>query len=187
MSGCRPLSEQEIDSILLNLPSQRDKLLFILGIKTGFRISELLSLRISDVYQNGQVVPRLRIVKSNLKGKTRTREVPLHPAAYTAIRDFVNSGVAVDLSAPLFAAYRGVRRPITRFQGHSILKKAICASGLSGKLGTHSMRKTFAEKVYRGLDHDIFATSRALGHSCIRNTVRYLTIDQQRIDQAILS
>jgi integrase len=52
MRGCRPLKEREIQRILKSLDGRyaaRDRALILLGIKSGFRISELLSLRLSDV------------------------------------------------------------------------------------------------------------------------------------------
>ena len=57
MAGCRPLSEYEIYQVLSVLKNKRNKLLFILGIRTGFRISELLSLTVKDVYKDGLLTP----------------------------------------------------------------------------------------------------------------------------------
>ena len=48
MQGCRPLSPEEVDEILVSFGDRyaaRDKALFVMGVYTGFRITELLSLR----------------------------------------------------------------------------------------------------------------------------------------------
>jgi len=59
MKGCRPLNYDE-KKRLINITSskcKRDKLLILLGLSTGFRISELLSLKIRDlIAPNGQVL-----------------------------------------------------------------------------------------------------------------------------------
>jgi hypothetical protein len=49
------------------------------------------------------------------------------------------------------------------------------------------MRKSFAEKVYAGLQFDLLATSAALGHKDIRNTIRYLVPNKSKINAAILA
>jgi integrase len=49
MPGCRPLTDDEVDLVLQSFGGRyalRDRALFCLGIYTGFRITELLSLRL---------------------------------------------------------------------------------------------------------------------------------------------
>jgi excisionase family DNA binding protein len=57
---------------------------------------------------------------------------------------------------------------------------------LRGKVATHSMRKTFADRVYEALGRDIFRTQKALGHRNINSTVQYLSFKEQDIEAAIL-
>jgi integrase len=59
--------------------------------------------------------------------------------------------------------------------------------GLAGTLGTRAMRKSFADRVYEKLGHDLVKTQRALGHRNINSTVSYLSFKNEEIDQAILS
>ena len=54
----------------------RNRSLFMIGVSTGGRISELLSLRIDDVYQNGQPVTDLLFDKSIVKGKGASSAEP---------------------------------------------------------------------------------------------------------------
>jgi integrase len=39
----------------------RDRALFVTGVKSGFRISELLSLTVGDVYQHGRIAERVTV------------------------------------------------------------------------------------------------------------------------------
>ena len=52
MPGCRPFADEEIPRILAELDRQhwglRNRALLILGLKTGFRIAELLSAKVGD-------------------------------------------------------------------------------------------------------------------------------------------
>ena len=57
MKGTRPLDNSEIRSVSTCFTGTfkvRNRGLFMLGVSTGGRINELLSLQIGDVYQNGR-------------------------------------------------------------------------------------------------------------------------------------
>ena len=182
MAGCRPLSEQEIYAVLAVMRRRRDRAMFVLGVRTGFRISELLSLNVSDVYKSGRVLGRVKVFKRHIKDKKESREIPLHSHAAEVLAEYMptlETGTTV-----LFPSARGTR--LTRFSAHKIFKDAFAAAGLKGNLATHSMRKTFAKKVYDALGRDLVATRDALGHSHISTTVEYLAPNKDMIDQAIL-
>jgi integrase len=187
MAGCRSLNESEVDQVLGQLGSNRDKCLFALGVRTGFRVSELLSLKIGDVYQAGRVVDRVRVARRNMKLKLFSREVVLHPQAKAAIQALLDSTYAQAPGLPLFVSRQGLAAPLSRFRAHAILKAAYASADLIGALATHSMRKTFAKKVYTALKFDLLATQKALGHSCVTSTIAYLETSQAAIDAAVLS
>jgi integrase len=72
MKGCPALTKPQINLVLRNLRGRwrwRNRALLILGIRTGLRISELLSLRLDQVFRNGQVLPRLYLHRQDSKGK----------------------------------------------------------------------------------------------------------------------
>ena len=59
MKGTRPLDNDEIRSVstcFTGTFATRNRGLFLLGVSTGGRISELLSLTIADVWQNDRAV-----------------------------------------------------------------------------------------------------------------------------------
>jgi len=197
MPGCRPLTDSEIDLVLSKLENDRDRCLFILGIRTGLRISELtgtkigddgtpqyVGLRVRDVWKLNRVVDSIWIRKSNVKGGTVSRDIPLHQQARTFLEAHIRTLPSRRGEAPLFQTEVGVA--MTRFIAHHALKKAFHRADLTGRLATHSCRKTFAENVYKALGHDLLATTEALGHTDVRNTQRYLTVNKSKIDKAIL-
>jgi hypothetical protein len=61
--------------------AKRDKALFLLVMKSWFRISELFSLRIGDVWQADRLVERVTVAHWHMKQKTAGRAVLLHPEA----------------------------------------------------------------------------------------------------------
>jgi integrase len=184
-SGCRPLQEDEIKAMLAALPTVRDRALFVLGLKSGFRISELLSLKVSDVYQYGKVLDAVAVARGYMKGKTAGRSIPLHDEAKAALLELISS-TGLQPYHYLFRTRKASNRPITRGQAWRVLKAAARAAQVPGKVATHSMRKTFAEKVYKRLGKDLLKTQRALGHKSINSTVSYLSFAESEIEDAIL-
>ena len=163
--------------------AKRNKALFVTGHRTGFRISELLSLTVGDVLQHGKIVDQVAVARRHMKGKHGGRIVPLHPEARAALSVWLEQlakmkgGLSPEI--PVFCSRvkdptTGLKRAISREQAWRILKEAFNANELQGKLGTHAMRKTFANRVYDKLNGDLPKTQRAMGHANINSTVQYL-------------
>jgi len=187
------LTDAEVDEVTISFGGQygaRNKALFILGVKSGFRISELLSLRVGDVLQHGKIVDRVTVQRRNMKKKVEGRTVLLHPGAKDALaswlRDLAVDGYMTE-DAFIFQSRRGSNRPISRIHAHRVLTGVFADCELTGKLGTHAMRKTFAARVYAKLDHDLVKTQKALGHRNVNSTVSYLSFQEEEIDEAILA
>lgn len=193
MKGSRPLTEGEIKRVVKSFTGQyatRDRALFILGIKTGFRISEILSLRVKDVWNGGEVVDRVTVQRRNMKKKIEGRTVLLNLEAKKALAAWVEELHEDGFSKPntyLFQSRKGRNRPISPVQAYRILQKAFETNQMAGRLGTHAMRKTFAERIYQALKGDLVKTQRALGHKNINSTVSYLSFREEEIDQAIMT
>lgn len=193
MLGSRPLTEKEIQDILNNITgihAIRDKCLFMLGLKTGFRISELLSIKIGDIYQHGMVTDTVTVQRKNMKGKTNGRTVPLHPEAKNHLYQLVSELKKLGYESKdnyLFQSQKPTNHPINRQRAQKIFEKAFQLCKITGKVSTHSMRKTFAATMFDRLEGNIFKIQKALGHANINNTVKYLSFKQEEIDEAILS
>ena len=190
MIGSRPLTSEEVASVLKTFSgayATRDRALFVLGLKSGCRISEMLSLKVSDVWRDGKVVEAVSVARKRMKGKVGARRVPLNLEAAKALQDWLDVLGTHRPDAPLFESQRK-GKAIDRTQAYRILEGAYNAAGLTGKLGTHAMRKTFAHGVYEALSHDLVKTQRALGHKNINSTVSYLGFGTDaEVNEAILS
>ena len=84
----RPLDNDEIRRVSLCFEGTfetRNRGLFMLGVSTGGRISELLSLTIGDVYQNGKAVTDLLFDKKIVKGGEVSRAVPVNTDGRTCL------------------------------------------------------------------------------------------------------
>ena len=71
MRGCRPLTNTEVERVLgafAGRSAPRDRALFVLGLKAGFRVSELLSLRLGDILEAGGIARRVTVRRRHVKG-----------------------------------------------------------------------------------------------------------------------
>jgi integrase len=193
MRGCRPFSDEEILRVIDRFQGRhalRDRAFFVLGLKTGLRCRELLGLRIADVWQGG-VLERVQVSRRITKGKRAGFSLPLHPAAQAALGRYIRARCSkLPPQAPLFLSAKGTKtgpRALDRSGAWRRLKKAFRAAGVEGNTGTHSLRKTFCNKVYRALQNDLIATAAAMHHRSITSTIRYLSFDAAAVETAILA
>ena len=148
MKGTRPLDNDEIrlvSACFTGTYEVRNRGLFLLGVSTGGRISELLSLQIGDVYQNRNPVTDLLFDRSIVKGGEVSRAVPVNTDGMRAIDELVRwhreQYRTVKASRPLFPSRNGKgKQRMTRRAAHNVLKDAFEAAGLNGHLATHSLR-----------------------------------------------
>jgi len=191
MKGCRPLTDQEADAIMESFGgpyAARDRAVFALGRYTGERISAILKLKVGDVVQAGRLTDQVIYRRANRKGKIEGRTVTLHPKAKRAMTAWINQlakGTILTAGDYVFRSRKGGNHPIGRVQYHRILKEAVQVNELTGKVATHSWRKTFADHIFESLDRDIFRLQKAMGHKNINSTVQYLSFKEADIEKAI--
>jgi integrase len=195
MKGCRPLSSDEIKVCLDAFGgtfATRDRALFLLQATSGFRISELLALRVRDVRRHGRILPRVRVQRRHMKKKIEGRTVRVVPLAQAALDEWIEElqpeRVAGN-ATHLFLSRKGRNRPITRRHALRIYQtifEELELDGGTGELGTHSLRKSFAVRVYEATGRDLLKTQQALGHKSIQSTISYLGgADQAELDSII--
>lgn len=189
--GCRALSDQEINDIKEKFTRQRDRTLFVLGNRTGWRISQLLSIKIKHLYKNGKLQDCVAIDKMAVKGKKKSQSCMLHPEAKIELEKLLVTFETLDPEFYLFKStvspsQRNPNKAISRIHAHYILKGIVEELGLSGKIATHSMRKSLASKVYKASGNDLLLTQQALNHVDISSTIKYLTVAQEEVDDILL-
>jgi integrase len=131
--------------------ADRDQALCLLGVKSGFRISELWSLRLGEVSQHGRLVDRVTVPRRQMKNTREGRTVRLHPETKATRATWlltVRQDPSATVQTCVLRSRKVVNRPISKGQAWRILHEAETANELTGKVGTHAMRKTFANRVY---------------------------------------
>ena len=197
MKGTRPLTNAEIRKVRNSFEGifeTRNAGLFMLGVSIGGRVSELLALKVSDVWQNEQPVTDFQFDRSIVKGGETSRTIPVNRDGRDAIQSLVAwqqfyfEGACVHPDNPLFPGQKngaaGKVVSVQRQAVHKILKGAFEKAGLNGKLATHTLRKTFAQRLYAKCN-DIFVVKEMLGHKNVATTQAYISVNYVSVQEAV--
>ena len=189
MKGTRPLTNTEIRKVrnaFEGTYAQRNRGLFMLGVSIGGRVSELLSLTVADVWQNDQPVSDFQFDKSIVKGGETTRTIPVNSDGRRAICGLIlyqeEHFGTVHPENPLFPSRKG--GAMKRQAIHKILENAFIKAGLNGKLATHTLRKTFAQRLYERCN-DIYLVKEMLGHKNVATTQAYIGVNYVSAQAAV--
>ena len=192
----RSLSPDEQVLLLQACATERDRLLILTGLLTGYRVTELRAISWDHVWHEGtgEVRRELTIARRDLKGgrgittrrRVCSRTVPLHEELRLAIRNYRASLGPVAQTTALFAA-KGSFVGISRVQAHRIIKAAATRAGIdTARLACHSLRRSFCRDIFGRSGHDLVACSRAMGHASVLTTALYLSADEQKVHSLIL-
>ena len=144
-------------------------------------------MRVGDVSTNGQVHSHVTVKASNTKTKTG-RSVLLNSDAKKALTLLLNV-IGIDSKTPLFISRQcdvnGEVKAINRQRAHGILKALFALIGEFGNVSTHTLRKTFAARVYEQTGK-LELVQIALGHKSINSTISYLAFGNDDVDNAIM-
>lgn len=188
-SEMRPFKPDEIPKLMAALKGQnyetRNKALISLGVCTGFRISELTALRVDDVYYFGEIKDRIKLPKRLMKGKQPRHPKTIFPQAKILLLDWINE--MRELQTVTRRSYLFTSRRTGKLSATScwrIIKTAAEDAGIpTYGVGTHSLRKTFANAVYDYWDKQARNGARVepmrmvqleLGHASIDDTYKYM-------------
>lgn len=144
-----------------------------MGIYSGLRISDILSLRVRDV--KGKEKITLREKKTG-----KERRFPINKELKKNLVKYITNKKDYEF---LLKSRNGCNQPITRQQAWNILNNAGMKFGLES-IGTHTLRKTFGYHMYQQT-HDIVTIQKILNHATQEYTLRYIGITQDTLDSAI--
>jgi integrase len=179
MESVEPIrSKKQINAMKGYLKNQnlRDYLLFVLGINSGLRISDLLSLTIDDVKETDRV-----IIREKKTGKPK--DFPLADRCKKVIQEYLAD--IQEGNGWLFKSQRG-DYPISRIQAYRIINKAARAIGIKEAIGTHTLRKTFGYWAHKN-GADITKIQKLLNHSTPEITLAYIGITRDELDNIYIN
>jgi integrase len=160
----------------------RDYALFVVGIHTGLRGSDLLALRWRDVLTDeSRVVDRLRVTESKT---SKLRVIALQEYAKRALESLLRAVGPIDPNVYVFRSREGDGR-LTTDRLRQLIVDWTRAAGLNGHFGVRTLRKTFGYHL-RKAGADPALLMKIFGHSCQAITMRYLGVDQDETEEVSL-
>lgn len=160
----------------------RNLMYFGIGVFSGFRVSDLLSLTWQDIFEDDGKTYREYV--GIIEKKTgKVKQLYITEASKRYINQYVEL-IHPDTTKmlPLFTNRQGKR--MNRQTADDFIKEATTACGLKGRYSTHSIRKTYAYQLYINLTNsgNAFALpiiQKFLNHRNSDTTLRYLGVDRQ--------
>lgn len=151
--------------------SQRDLLLFTIGMNFGLRISDIVSLNVGDVKNKTHI----HIIE---KKTGKFKSIPVNAKLKPMFDEYTKDKCAEEA---LFKSRFNNR--MDRFTAYRTIKKYCRLAGLNEKVGTHTMRKTFGYHYYKKYK-DVVMLQKIFNHSSSQITLRYIGIEQDQIDES---
>jgi integrase len=157
----------------LKKTNERNYIMFLCGIYTGLRISDILKLKVSDVKNRNNISIREK--------KTQKQRIfEINPLLKRELATYVYDKEPDEY---LIQSRQNYNKPLTRSMAYKILQGVAEQFNLEC-IGCHTLRKTFGYHFYRQYK-DVVTLQRILNHSHPGITLRYIGIEQESINKAI--
>lgn len=189
MGTTQPIRIKEDLQLFLNYyktekPSKRNYALITLGLNTALRISDILTLKWSDIYdfEKKELYSHISLQEQKT-GKFTT--VILNPNAKEALLD-LKAIRKINPDSYIFTKTTDPETPICRTTAYRIVRTAAENTLHKENISCHSLRKTFGYHAWKqgtppALLMDIY------NHSSYNITKRYLGIEQDEKDDIFLN
>ena len=177
MNTVQPIRDSEVLQDIkdyLKDSNARNYIMFLIGINTGLRISDILRLRIRDV--TGSHIS----IREKKTGKQK--RILINSELKRELQPYIEGKPQNEY---LIKSREGINRPITREMAYKIIRSIGDEFGLS-ELGCHTLRKTFGYIFYNETtDKDIGMLMDFFNHASPKITLRYIGMEQDTMDMAL--
>ncbi|MEK4247608.1 tyrosine-type recombinase/integrase [Psychrobacillus sp. FSL K6-2684] len=170
----------QLDNLCEHLKSKnyRNYVMFMIGMNTGLRISDILKLKVSDV-RNTEFIITTEI-KTGKKKKVII-SLPLKKVLDPFIEGKADNEYLIKSNKK---TKKGAEKPISRQAAYMIIRDAARTIGFTGNVGTHTMRKTFGYHYYKKYKN-LARLQKIFNHREEHITLVYIGVDQETIDREI--
>ncbi|MBQ8507496.1 MAG: tyrosine-type recombinase/integrase [Clostridia bacterium] len=156
------------------------ELLLLVGFNTSLRVSDFTRFRVRDL--KGRDYAEIKAKKTG-----KEAYILINPSARREINRLL-AGRGPDeyiFQSRQKDKYSKKPRPITRQRVYQIINKIARQAGIEDRIGCHTLRKTFGYHYYK-MTGDVVSLQRILCHSFQRETLVYIGIVQENIDESLM-
>lgn len=175
MNAVEPIRDREILKEFeekMKALGEREHILYLLGIYTGLRITDLINLKIKDVKKE-----YITLIE---KKTGKEKKMLINPNLKRELKKYIEGK---DEEQYILKSKKGQNKAITRQRAWQLMKKIAESIGLES-IGCHTLRKTFGYHYYKKTG-DIVTLQKIYNHSVPSTTVTYVGIEQDEMDKAI--
>lgn len=174
-----PIRDKHLINIMfcyLNGKDPKYGLLFKFGLNTGLRISDIIPVKLENIYKSKAVFRDYLILKEKKTGKVKKIKIN------TSLRNAIDLYLRNRKGSSPYLFYSAKGGHISRIQAYRVLKEA---SGICGveNFGTHSLRKTWGYWTYKISKFNIGLIMDTFNHSSQGITLRYIGVSQDQKDE----
>ena len=169
MRGTRILTGEEINK-LLPVMDFRMQIYVLVACTFGLRVSEMLRLTFRDFIEDTVYLRRGK----DSWNETAIVPEPVKKKVRKLRKWYKDQDRFAGIGSCIFLSREGENRPLTRQQVSNLIRNAVVEVGLSGKVNTHSFRKTYVNAIYNKTGKDIAKTQKYSGHKQIGNLIYYI-------------
>lgn len=169
----RDIEKVEFIKEYLKDKNERDYIMFMVGINTGLRISDILKLRVKDVSSD--------YISMREQKTGKQKRIIITPSLKRVLKMYI---IGKDPEEFIIRSRKGENKPIGRSQAYKILNEAAKQVKLK-EIGTHTLRKTFGYHFYQQTK-DVAMLQELFNHHSPKVTLRYIGVNQDSLDKAIL-
>lgn len=189
MHTVQPIRDMELINRCYDIAREHDKkrrqgevsweLLLLVGFNTSLRISDIRRFRVRELRNRDYAETRAQ------KTGKETR-ILINPPARRAINRLLagRNGDEYILQSRQKTPDRKPQ-PITRQRAYQIMNLIAKKAGIKDPIGCHTLRKTFGYHYYK-LTGDVVSLQRILCHSSRRETLIYIGMIQEEIDESLM-
>ena len=178
-----PIKDDEVlkqvqDTLLNNFKSgRRNYTIFQVGKATLLRVSDVLRLKQADVFDDYGAIKQHAFIKDKKTGKRNTLYLKPVMMDLVMYQQWLKRNGYEGTTEWLFPSTTRPQKHIDERQFYNVMAKVGDLLGIN-YLGTHTMRKTGAYRVYVQSNYNIGLVMKLLNHSSEAMTLAYLGLDQ---------
>ena len=178
-----PIKDDEVlkqvqDTLLNNFKSgRRNYTIFQVGKATLLRVSDVLRLKQADVFDDYGAIKQHAFIKDKKTGKRNTLYLKPVMMDLMMYQQWLKRNGYEGTTEWLFPSTTRPQKHIDERQFYNVMAKVGDLLDIN-YLGTHTMRKTGAYRVYVQANYNIGLVMKLLNHSSEAMTLAYLGLDQ---------